>query len=155
MQCGSQVGKAGSNLIPIRGTFERHTGDGSRGTEVGNLACCPSRLYNLQMMNGKTFDHGSWHGFKIVDCWWCSALGNSFIYATDILGFRPSNFRGCTLSTLLLCLLLLCRALIELGAGVKMRGNYRWSCIHVAYSLVRKMNMNKITTKYMQKGHNL
>lgn len=153
MQCGSQVGQAGSNLTCIRGTFERQTGDGSRGTEVRSVACCPSRFYNLQMMNGKTFDHGSWRGFKIVDCWVMQSTWE-FIHLCNWYS-RPSNLRGCTLSTLPLCLLLLCRVLIEFGAGVKMRGNYRWSCILVAYSLVRKMNVNKIITKYMQQGQNL
>lgn len=62
-------GQAEASLISIGGTFERQTSDGSRGAEVRGLACCPSGLHNLQMMNRKMFDGGNGGGFKIVDCW--------------------------------------------------------------------------------------
>ena len=56
----------------------------------------------------------------------CVALGNSFTCSTDVVGLRSPSFRGWTLPTLHLCLLLLSKELIELGVEDKMRGKDRW-----------------------------
>ena len=95
MQCEARQSKLGS----ARFLLERQTGD---GVQVGVRR--PSGLYNLQILNGKTSDLGSWCGFKTVDHWVILALGNSFIYANNILWTqvlslqRPSSFCFTSLS---------------------------------------------------------
>lgn len=63
-------------------------------TEVRVSACCPSGLYNLQIMKGKTYDLGCWDGFKIAHPWVCVVLGSSFIHVTNSPGLRSSNLEA-------------------------------------------------------------
>lgn len=56
--------KAGRpSLIPIGGSKGRLVMRGGEGFSL--LSKC--KLYNLQVMNGKTLALGSWSGFKVVD----------------------------------------------------------------------------------------